>query len=130
MPDGRRHPRGSGAELWLLRVEHGERGNGLRTAIAVKAKRGLERGELELVEPERPGQRVAPAALDRFLGAGDDPRLRSPEELVRGTADEVSSGGHAGPDGGLVVDRVQRARAQVVDHREPFRSSQLAELVE
>jgi hypothetical protein len=55
--------------------------------------------------------------LDEVGAAGDDPRLRPPEELVPGEADEVGTGDESVLGGRLVVQRDERARAEVVHER-------------
>ena len=67
--------------------------------VAVELERRLERGQRQLVDPHRAGERVAPDALDRVGRADDHAGLRAAEQLVAREADH----GRAG------LDRLDRA---------------------
>ena len=68
-----------------------------------------------------PGERVAPARLDRLGGADEQAGLRPAQELVPAEADERGAGAHRAADGGLLGEQLdvvgQHAGADVVDHR-------------
>ena len=54
-----------------------------RCGIEVEEQRALERGERELVGPERPLERVAPQPPDELGAAADDPGLRARRAACR-----------------------------------------------
>ena len=56
--------------------------------VAVQPQRRLQRGQRELVDPQRPRQRVRARRLDRAGAADEQPRLRAAEQLVAGEADQ------------------------------------------
>src|SRR5437763_348317 len=62
---------------------------------------------------------MAPEPLDELAAADDDPRLRAAEQLVAREADEVGAGGEALTCRRLVLEVGERARAEVVDERQP-----------
>ena len=62
---------------------------------------------------------MPPQPLDELRAADDDPRLRAAEQLVAREADEVGARREARGGGRLVAELVERARAEVVDEREP-----------
>ena len=62
---------------------------------------------------------MAAESLDEVGAADDDPGLRAAEELVAREADEVGAFGDARRRRRLVTEVEQRARAEVVDEREP-----------
>ena len=68
--------------------------------------------------------------LDQVGAADEDPGLRAAEELVAREADEVGAGGEARRGGRLVADRRERARAEVVDERQPGAGRDRGELRE
>ena len=92
--------------------------------VAVESERGLERGQRELVEPQGPGQRVAPAALDGLgaatrIPACGPPSSLSPEKLTRSAP---AASGLAGRRlAGQRPGAHQRPGAEVVDQRQPVR---------
>ena len=57
--------------------------------------------------------------LDEVRAPDDDSGLRPAEQLVAGEADEVGARGEARGGGRLVAEVEQRARAEVVDERQP-----------
>ena len=61
---------------------------------------------------------MAAEPLDEIGAADDDPALRAAEQLVAGEADEVGAGNERVAHLRLVVERRERARAEVVDERE------------
>ena len=85
-------------------------------AVAVRAQRRLERGERELVDPQRTRERVAAGAVDRAGPAGEEPRLRAAQQLVAGEAGERGAGRDRAAHGRFVVQLGQGAGADVVDH--------------
>ena len=62
---------------------------------------------------------MSPQPLDELRAADDDARLRPAEELVAREADEIGARGEARRDGGLVAELADRARAEIVDERQP-----------
>ena len=90
--------------------------------LEVEQERPLERRQRQLVRPERPLERVAPQLLDEVGASGDDAGLRPAEQLVAREADEVGAGVEAGAGRRLAVERHERARAEVVDERQPVPS--------
>ena len=60
--------------------------------VAVQAQRRLQRGEGQLVDAQRAGQRVAAAALDRLARADEEPGLRAAEQLVAAEAGQRRAG--------------------------------------
>ena len=68
--------------------------------------------------------------LDQVGPADEDPRLRPAEQLVAREADEIGSRGEARGGRRLVADRRERARAEVVDERQPGPLRDLRELAE
>ena len=62
---------------------------------------------------------MPPQPLDQVGAAGEDAGLRAAEELVAREAHEVGAGGEARRGGRLVADRRERARAEIVDERQP-----------
>ena len=87
--------------------------------IESEGERALERGERQLVRAQRALQRMPAQALDQVGAAGEDAGLRPAEQLVAREADEVGSRGEARRGGRLVADRRERARAEIVDERQP-----------
>ena len=86
------------------------------------AQRRLERGERQLVDPQGPGQRVAPQPLDDVGAAEDEPGLRAAEQLVAAARDDGRAGAQRGRGVGLVGQqrvRAQQAAADVGDDRRP-----------
>ena len=83
--DERGERRGARGEHVRRRVEHREHRDLLRR-VAVQPQRRLQRGQRELVDPQRPRQRVRPRGLDRGRAADEQPRLRPAEQLVAGEA--------------------------------------------
>ena len=79
----------------------------------------LERRQRELVRPERALERVPAEPLDQLGAAREDPRLRAAEQLVAREAHDVGAGGEARRGRRLVADRRERARAEIVDERQP-----------
>ncbi len=61
-------------------------------AIGVGQERLLECCQLRMSWLQHPGKRVARACPDQIGAAGDDPRLRTPEQLVARERDEGSAG--------------------------------------
>ena len=61
---------------------------------------------------------MAAEALDEVGAPDDDPRLRPAEELVAREGDEVGARGEALARRRLVLERRERARAEVVDERQ------------
>ena len=96
-------------------------------AVEVERERSLERGERELVGPQRALERVAPQPLDQIRAADDDPGLRPAEQLVAREADEVRAGGEARGGRRLTLELDESARAEVVDERHPGTSRHLGE---
>jgi hypothetical protein len=89
--------------------------------IAVEVERRLERGERELVDPHRAGERVPAAGGDRVAGADHEPRLRPAEQLVAAEADDRRAGATLRRTGGSPSSRsssAEVARADVVDDRQ------------
>ena len=87
--------------------------------VEVERERPLERRQGELVGAQRALERMPPQPLDELGAAGDDPGLRAAEQLVAGEADEVGAGGEAGCGRRLALDLDERARAEIVDERQP-----------
>ena len=87
--------------------------------VEVERERALERGERQLVRAERAVERVAAQPLDEVRPPGDDPRLRPAEQLVAGEADEVGARSQRRGRGRLALELDERARAEVVDERQP-----------
>ncbi len=102
-------------------AEHAQHGHLPRgpLGVEVERERPLERREGELVGAERALERVAAQALDEVGAPRDDPRLRPAEQLVAREGDEVGARGEALARGRLVLERRERARAEVVDERQP-----------
>ena len=125
---GARAPRSVG----LVRGQHRQhRDLGPRAlGLAVERERRLERGERELVEPQRAGERMRAGGGDRLRAADQHARLRPAEQLVAGEADERGAGRDRAAHRRLVGQRRQVlgevARADVVDHRR----AELAQLLD
>ena len=68
---------------------------------------------------------MAPQPLDEVRAADDDARLRPAEQLVAREADEVGAGGEARGGRRLALELDERARAEVVDERQPGTSRHL-----
>ena len=113
-----REPLCAGAHCLGRLAQHPQHRDLLRP-VEVERERALERGERELVRAERAVERVAAQPLDEVGAAGDDPGLRAAEQLVAGEADEVGSRGQRGGRRRLALDLDERARAEVVDERQP-----------
>ncbi len=94
-------------------------------AAQVQIDRRLERGEGQLVAPERAKQRLALERGDHRPAPGDDARLRAAEQLVAAEADEIHAlaqyrGGcrlrlEAGDRAGVE----HRPAAEILDQRHP-----------
>jgi hypothetical protein len=114
--------------------EHPERGHGLEgIARLVGVQRGLERGERELVDPERAVERVLLEAFHERAPPDDDAGLRPAEQLVPRKADEVDAGGddlgHRRLVGKAVRAKVdERAGAEVLHHRDPALAAEIGQL--
>ena len=74
------------------------------------AQRRLERGDGELVHPQRPGERMPPAAFDQVAAAEQQPGLRAAEQLVAARGDQVGPGAQGG--GGVRLAGQQRLRGE------------------
>ena len=96
-------PIGAGAEGGVVGGEHLQHGD--VPVAAVEAERGLERGERQLVEPQRAGERVLLGSLDRGARADHHAGLRAAEQFVSGETHERG----AGPD--RAPHRAARRRA-------------------
>ena len=59
--------------------------------IGVEPQHGFERREPDLVEAQRPFQRVARELPDQFGAADDEPRLRAAQQFVAAERDEVGA---------------------------------------
>ena len=57
----------------------------------MKEERPLERGERELVDPQRALERMAVQPLNELGAPEHDPRLRPAEELVPGETHEIGA---------------------------------------
>ena len=91
--------------------------------VEVEQERPFERGEPELVDPQRAVQRMAPQAVDEVGATDDDPGLRTAEQLVAAEADEVGAVGERAARGRLVADVDEDAGAEVVEQRQAARSA-------
>src|SRR5205814_8014293 len=93
-------------------------------------QRAFERGERELIGPERALERMAPQPRDELRAAADDAGLRPAEQLVPREGDEARARGEALADEGFVGARHEAAGAEVVDQRQPEPGGELRELAE
>src|SRR3954453_17266310 len=102
----------------------------------MQSQRRLERGERELVDPKRARHRMRAEKLDGRSRSGDQPGLRSPEQLVARKADDIGSSLEAAARRRLVAegsDRVwlaEHSRAEVVDHPYPALARDRAKLLD
>ena len=105
--DERRQPVRARAHRVDRLVEHAQDGDLAASTLRVveERERSLERGERELVGPQRPLQRVAAEPLHERRLPDDDAGLRAAEELVAGEADEIGAGGEARGRSRLVAER-------------------------
>ncbi len=121
-------PLGPGAEGGVVGGEHLEHGD--VSVAVVEAQRGLERGERELVEPQRAGERVLLGGVDRGARADHHAGLRAAEQFVPGETHERGAGPDRAPHGRLVGEHFdvlgEVAGADVVDHRH----AELAQLLD
>ncbi len=107
------------AQRRLLGAEHGQCGD-LGSGpgrVAVQPQCRLERGERELVDPQRAGERVRPRCRHRLRAADEQAGLRSAEQLVSRAAHERRPRGHRARHRRFVLHRDQRTRPDVVDDR-------------
>ncbi len=87
-----------------------------------RAQRGLEGGERQLVDPERPGQRGAAAPLHEFGVAGDDACLWTAEQLVAARGHQARAAPQGRGEVRLVGKQgvgLQQATSHVDDDRWP-----------
>ena len=71
-------------------------------AAHVRGQHDLEGRHLHLVDADGARDRVAAEAIDQVPAAGDDPGLRTAEQLVPGARDEVGAVGEGLAQAGLV----------------------------
>ena len=110
-------------------AQHAQHGDPLGR-VEIEAQRSLERRERQLVRAHRPLQRMAPQLLDEVGASDDDAGLRPAEQLVAREADEVGAGGERFLRRRLAGKLDERARAQVVDERQPMPARDRGELFE
>ena len=93
-------------------------------------ERRFQRGAGELVDPQRPQERVRPDAVELRAAAGDDARLRAAEELVAAERADRGAGRDALAHGRFFYAgrRVQTSAAEVLDHRQVEAPAQLGQL--
>src|SRR3954452_8808932 len=95
----------------------------------MQVQRRLERGQRELVDPQRARERMPPARGDRLRRPHEQARLRAAEELVAAEADDGRAGPPRAAHGRLAGQQlevvVEDARAGVVDHRDAERAQLL-----
>ena len=84
--------------------EHPEDGDPLRR-FEMEQQRALERGERELVDPQRPLEWMPAQSFDELGCAEHDARLRAAEQLVAREADEVGAGRERVSRGRLVLTK-------------------------
>ena len=98
-------------------VEHAQ-DREVAAARAVGRQGALERGQRELVGPERALERMPAHALDEVAPPDGDAGLRAAEELVAREGDDVRARLEARARRGLVADLDERSRAEVVHEGE------------
>ena len=96
--------------------------------LEVERERSFERGQRELVRPQRALEWMPPQPLDELGPADDDPCLRAAEQLVAGEADEVRAGGQALARRRLALEMDEHAGAEVVHERQPVPSGDRCQL--
>ena len=99
-------------------MEHAQ-GTGIRSSSRgrARARASLWRGQRELVGAQRPLQRMPPKPLDE-AGAPDDEPACGPPRACRPRKQTRSAPARRLSAGGLVADRSERARAEVVHERQ------------
>ena len=90
--------------------------------IAIEPQRRLDRRQADLVDAQRPLERIAVDARDQFLASDDEPRLRTAKQLVAGEGDEIGALrhrlGHCGLMGQAEAREIDECSgAEVVDQR-------------
>ncbi|CAN5627816.1 hypothetical protein BH20ACT14_BH20ACT14_09340 [soil metagenome] len=112
-------------------VEHAQHGNSV-TRLRRESEREcpFERGQGQLVRPERALQRMAAQPLHEFGSSDDDACLRPTQKLVSREANEVRPGPQALGRSRLVPDSSQRPRAEIVDERHVVLAGELGQLVQ
>ena len=105
----------------------------LRAAGEQGRERPVERGERQLVEPQRARHRIAPQRVDETRPAEHDARLRSPEQLVAREAHEVGAQTQARRSVGFRRQTLrreidERAAAEILDQRHAVRAAELRQL--
>ena len=73
-------------------------------AVEVRERDGFERGERDLVGPQRTRERMPREQRDEIGATDDDPGLRSAEQLVARERHERGAGVEALPHTGLVAE--------------------------
>ena len=96
--------------------------------VEVEKQRPFERGQAELVDPERAVEWMPAELLDQVGAADHDAGLRPAEQLVAAEADEVGARGERVARGRLVRDLGERARAEVVEQRHAVTAGDRGEL--
>ena len=71
--------------------------------IAVQMQCRFQRGEADLVQPQRAFERVAVDRLDQFTATDDETGLRSAEQLVAGEGHQTGALGHCFGHGRLAA---------------------------
>ncbi len=104
-------PRANGVGGLFEHPQHGDLA-ARAVGVEVERQRAFERGERELVGPQRPLEGVAPQPLHELRPADDDARLRPAQQLVAGEADEAGARGEALARLRLVAERHERARSR------------------
>ena len=99
--DEGRKPRRLRRDLGMRTRQVAQRGQALGqpVGVAVEAQRRLERRDADLVEPQRPFQRVFVDRGDQVLASDDEARLRPAQKLVAREGDEVRALGMSGANG-------------------------------
>ena len=103
-------------------ANHPQRRDFVVGCAKVRAERGFERGDGELVDAESAEQRMAADARDDFFFSGDDAGLRPAEQFVAAEHHNVGAGFDAvaderlGDSGGGEID--EAAGAEVFDERQ------------
>jgi len=90
---GRQHPQGGDGRQGLA-------------LVAIKPERGFQGGQGQLVDPNRPEQRMPLDRLHQRPFAGDDPGLGATQQFVAAERDQIGPGSQILPDGRLAVNAV------------------------
>ena len=101
--------------------------------IGVKPQHRFERGQPDLVEPQRALQRVSGEPCDEIGAADDEPGLRAAQQFVAAEGDEIGARRQRLGDGRLVrqapaLEIDQRAAAEILDQRHAAFARQRREL--